>query len=1792
MTSIDVGKLQSVEADPLYAAAKSIRIQPAWIDKAWDGVDTVPEPQYMDAGERGALERLPPDAFKRGYTLDRLSLGLGVESQFSMPEEAQTVLRQYREAKSAGWADDIRVRQLTYERGRMTPEGTPDLVNEVVRGTARAFESVGNGLLTLGELALIEAPRVAFNMMGAGRTTEQGVGDTLVEAGNSVLGIEGAARPEPGVYLETLARKVAGSEQPIAELYKDVQKAEGARKAGRGAVAGTAEFAGEMLGGAGPLFIGKLAGALGAAEKTLVSKLATTPLVKKVVEAGVKAAPRLFPKAVGAARLAASPGLRIGASAGLETEGSGSERLGAFLFGAATAPVAVAISHGASRLASGALRGSPRFNAAFADWLEAKGGGLASRAPAGALGEFIEAGMPGVPGSVVFRAAAESAKAFAEGLGFSAMDLGWWHDVYKSMANGDAAATARMVEKVYGNALGLAILSRGGNARWYEQFEAEAAAAALKASRMAREARWAKRPEQRMPEGNEPQTGVEPFREPPPDTAGPTPRPSPRGPAPTGEVVRQAPGERDVAMAQARVKLHGIGEPITDVERMHYDGEKPPIIVRWTPEFGYQKRNALDPQETWVRMRSNDVEMLRLAAPPSGPIPEQLAVADLVAKELAERTDIAPETAALGAETLQVLSTVPKAEDMAVQAAVEVAQMIPPAQWRPEQFDAFNQLILRGTTPGGQMITGQAFVEGAKAVAPTEPVAAQSGPAEDPRPAVDIRALEEAQGAAIRDLRLLGPEPRKPSSEKKFFGAKGRAGAAPEHVALFDAETKAYSSWRRRYSKLKKIEVEASNKLWFARQKAESQSQPDVLPTDLPDAAKTVTDEIVGPEAGAVDPRVTAAAILTAATYATAGPIGLGISGMALLERTLYQHWAQPIAERLQYQGDAELSKPVRQMFAKIRQETAEFSARLEPLVQKVREMASESPFSKVSRAHQEAARFAQHVNWTNLDTPRSSVRVLLPGPEGAPPPSQTTVTYNSKSKRAYGVDNHLLYQDAWTKDWTGLDPKVKELFEAVHAAIVESGKMGHEVGIEALDKKTGKTYVTKYNPERYILPRIITSDFHDILQKPGSELWNIVRDGIMDLNGVTLQEADMSMKLLQQTVGFRRSAMESTRIIRRMMSYIRTEDGREIQILETRPFEYVNRLQNATSQRLANIKVKGQEALTDEHHKDSPPGVPLSPRATFEQVRERKAMEAYVSGSKDKDKALRALMATERAHAGLPTEPPGTFMADMVPAPGSDWHAFMRHVMWPLRAAWMTVKLPFTFVQAGVEPYGTPSTYLGSWRVAKADALTKWQVVRSWPALMRDARRFSEMGGVVDMPTVRWGGFNSMRLSKAHRGQDLARMLMRFGNAPNKWANWLNDITIARAGEAMIADLRAEVQKPVTQQSAARLNEVRLTLQELDYTKEQVDEFMSGMISPRMEIEFLRRLRQDTMGVRGPEKQGFLQSLRAFRFAFPFQSYISNNTRVWGRMFDSFRKAFTDQSMPKAERKERVKRMFAHLKNKHISLAMTMLALLFVQNGTDLMSAFEGSTPWQTTKNFYKRLLSFAAFAEIAGPVIGPVAHDMISNRTEDYAQSPVKEIVGSVAEATWMGGLLTDLVQVLAGTGKYESFDGAWDRLVTFAIGQAPPMKYAKQWTDDMELRNFINRRYEMFPPDFKGSGNLTAFQGQMKKFQTLLREEYADFSIPTHDELRSLLRDAVMTPPEDPIALAEWEKMPTSAKREAGWQHVVDSLRSRKVLRGLKEEHLRQLRTEIGERGMRRLRDLDRETARWADWAETQK
>ena len=89
--------------------------------------------------------------------------------------------------------------------------------------------------------------------------------------------------------------------------------------------------------------------------------------------------------------------------------------------------------------------------------------------------------------------------------------------------------------------------------------------------------------------------------------------------------------------------------------------------------------------------------------------------------------------------------------------------------------------------------------------------------------------MEQKQIAAENakaNLDAIGPEPAKPRPEKKWFGPRGKEGADPRAVIEWEDQTRRYNAWKRKYSVLKKAEVEANNAVFYEQKKQPTIPRP------------------------------------------------------------------------------------------------------------------------------------------------------------------------------------------------------------------------------------------------------------------------------------------------------------------------------------------------------------------------------------------------------------------------------------------------------------------------------------------------------------------------------------------------------------------------------------------------------------------------------------------------------------------------------------------------------------------------------------------------------------------------------------------------------------------------------------------------------------------------------------------------------------------------------------------------------------------------------------------------------
>jgi hypothetical protein len=224
--------------------------------------------------------------------------------------------------------------------------------------------------------------------------------------------------------------------------------------------------------------------------------------------------------------------------------------------------------------------------------------------------------------------------------------------------------------------------------------------------------------------------------------------------------------------------------------------------------------------------------------------------------------------------------------------------------------------------PAGQQtvdVTAQPVAEPVAPPAPAPAAPAPTAPAPSfvpvpptPQQQARIDIAQQGYNTAKAKLDAIGPEPPKPSTEKVRFGPNGIAGADPAAVAKWKAETRAYQSWSRKYLKLKKEEVSASNLLFDAKKETQIVTpSKDFWPWN--DAAPTPAAPTAADVNRAVDNAATKLAHLSGTVPTEMGPVTPETRGSwrpsfnQVQERSVSDLSTDP--QRLQYKEAGQLAE-------------------------------------------------------------------------------------------------------------------------------------------------------------------------------------------------------------------------------------------------------------------------------------------------------------------------------------------------------------------------------------------------------------------------------------------------------------------------------------------------------------------------------------------------------------------------------------------------------------------------------------------------------------------------------------------------------------------------------------------------------------------------------------------------------------------------------------------------------------------------------------------------------------------
>lgn len=959
-----------------------------------------------------------------------------------------------------------------------------------------------------------------------------------------------------------------------------------------------------------------------------------------------------------------------------------------------------------------------------------------------------------------------------------------------------------------------------------------------------------------------------------------------------------------------------------------------------------------------------------------------------------------------------------------------------------------------------------------------------------------------------------------------------------------------------------------------------------------------------GDEAGAASVRAMAGVVAMGAglsgLYAAGVPASyiVGVGAIPIIAPYLMRNWASSLYERVTRFGAPRPARAVKQLLLQTVDSQARLAGEVTDALVNLRVMAGEQPVDLQRTGRREIAMVGGGaVAGTAIGAAAggpvlaplgtvlgSAFGVTLARMSLARRGNQAEVARNREAarhldqvnwdkSREWGSSNAQELLDGWRQVDPTRDPAgTQDIVDAFQRVMVELGRIENREGVVMTDPTTGRTFRVRFNPERLRLPRIRTQDGVDVLSNPNHPGRPVFERAVAALNNITLAEARVALREMAGRAAFSRGSFEITRQVRFMPDWIRV-NGQEIQLFETRPFEAAGRNVSSSMGRVGWIRTFGQELPAEA----TAPGAALRIRevlgarlpntATRQQIRNRQLLVRFIESAPNPQEALQALTDVQRALHGMPIDNPTRGFA-----PGQAGHKFARAI-WPLRSLAIALKLSKTALVNVPEPFGTPATFLGNPAIAGAFLRTWGQLaIEGVEPLRQEALRFQRMGDVVDPIIPRFNRAMGRARGPGTRALDIAGNIEHLA-FPQRGVNWLNDIIIARAGEATL-DNFAEAGGRMSDRRRARWME---TMNQLDFTPTEAAAIVEGRATPELRVAYLRRLRSYTMGVRqNRAEQGYLQQLRNVKAWIPFQGYMSNNYRVWGRAMKEFVRGTVRGRVGTPEATAKRRFVVRHVRNKLVGAAWITGLYLAMDYGRHLFKAFLGEDDEATIKNAMAHTADFVLFNELGAPIVSDVAEAIA--RDESLT-------LRDLANATVPGALINLGFNFFDHTGTFDDRTDRWDIIGKFweaFVSFTPLLSSIRRATGDPEMALAIRRRFELVPPESGGGEQrFNEFHGKMRQAMTRLRELGDEPESDEWERIESILIDAIDAERDPGEDLSDKERT----------TRVAASLLSRRLLFGIKDDELDLLKNRLAPDLFRKLQVHDEMVEELSNWVRRQ-
>lgn len=510
----------------------------------------------------------------------------------------------------------------------------------------------------------------------------------------------------------------------------------------------------------------------------------------------------------------------------------------------------------------------------------------------------------------------------------------------------------------------------------------------------------------------------------------------------------------------------------------------------------------------------------------------------------------------------------------------------------------------------------------------------------------------------------------------------------------------------------------------------------------------------------------------------------------------------------------------------------------------------------------------------------------------------------------------------------------------------------------------------------------------------------------------------------------------------------------------------------------------------------------------------------------KDLERAIRAMNGVPEDRIKLPGNmhiEPGTAEHDAVRAVGSVYHV--------LKSGALTTAA----VPNALEPFTKTLAFAG---------VGPW--LRGLAAVARHPFASREMTAAIGARTVdrmRW------MTRPRHRAEDVMQAIGNVLTAPLKFVNEWNELHAARTGMELSKDIRAGKHKGAA----------AVTLEVLGFSPSQVERMVSGRGSDAEYGAIATRFAEKTQGTTSnPAEKSMAANSRLWRLAVPFDSWAqmtANRTALvvttWGRAVRS-----GDPSRIAQATKLLATHFFGH------AAAGAGAAFLYAwlnggEAGVEIKRAEAKDDPVQFAKD--------ALLNGMLGGVAGRLYRAIESPRSTSLIEIP--------QSASYPATLLQDAVEAFNGWGRYRDQE-AGDRATAFlrnrfAInrGVANLMAAWGITADDPAREVAVSafyrwRREQADLPQQRGGERLTA-----------------ENRVPFRRKMRQTLE--AMKRLDEPAA----QKALAEALNLDDEKSVAASIRGRKLMTGLTDDHKARLRKRIGDAAYAKLESHDDLLEAWA-------